>query len=284
MSVNRITTQSIAFGALIVYLFLFSPSWPVAAAVYNVPPDILGDFETIGTGDTLNVFDTGVVGNMFTAGSGSTVNIYGGSIGGDFFFVDSTVNIRGGEFGLLGGASVSNIEMSGGSIDIDFSLLSSSTMNMSGGSIGEFSRMRDSTLNLTGGSLLDFFSLQAGGVLNISGGSVGHSFAAQGGVLNLSGTDFKLDGVPISGVVLGTPLTISEREVTLTAELADGAPYELNLFWKRQGDVLNHDLVHPGATITVTLVPESSTLLLAILAKVVLLQRRVRHRSNRTFR
>lgn len=267
------------------------------AVVYNLPPAIFGDNKSINAGDVLNVFDNGQVGWDFDAPSGSFVNIYGGTIGDNFNTDNATVAISGGDFGFFAWFTNSTIDMTGGSTSEDFLLRGESTMNMSGGSIGEVSAMSNSTLNLSGGFIGNYFTLWSG-ILNVSGGSVGHTLGVAGSnivdaeinisggsfghifvkdrgnaEINVLGSAFALDGVPIAGLVPGVPHIVSDREVTLTAVLADGSPYEFNLFTEFSEE-LEFDRVSSNTTISVVLIPEPTSLLLIVMASAGLLVRR----------
>jgi hypothetical protein len=217
----------------------------------------------------------GTVGNQFMALGGTTVNISGGAVEGNFLAgdfnggsTDVEVSISGGTVGIGGGSiqayagSVVNISggsvgrvagnggvvyLSGGTVDS----LSSNTIEANPGSI----------VNISGGSFAGGFgtkgiAIAEDGIANIAGGSFtagNWQFTANdGGIVNLFGTDFRLDGVALAGLEWGVPLTIAQRDVTLSGLLADGSPFSIDL--NSVEDPLNpNDFVNPGALLTVTL-------------------------------
>ena len=78
---------------------------------------------------------------------------------------------------------------------------------------------------------------------------------------NLFGTDFVLDGAPLTDLVAGEAFIINERDVTLTGALfEDGSAFSFDL----NQAFLNssNDQVDPSSTLTVTLtaVPEPSSI------------------------
>ena len=87
--------------------------------------------------------------------------------------------------------------------------------------------------------------------MNISGGTVGDNFdAGLRSVINITGREFFIDGVEINGLVLDEPLTITDRNVTLSGLLADGQPFSFDL---NAVNTAGNDSLDPEATLTVTL-------------------------------
>lgn len=150
----------------------------------------------IRAGQTLIVAEGGGIGDNFNAGPDSTIILAGGRVGRNFEAVGAQVNI------------------SAGSIGDSFDAFDGSTVNISGGSLGSrFAVYRDSTLNL-------------------SGGSVTGPFVARGGSsVNLLGTQFLLDNTDItSSLAANSPLSILDRDVTLSGLLVDGGSFAFDFF------------------------------------------------------
>jgi len=180
----------------------------------------------------------------------------------------------------------SEISITGGSVGNFFTARAGSTVNLSGGTIGEyFNVWGDSVVNVFGGSVSDHFTAREGSTVNISGGSIGEAFyVAAGSTVNLFGTEFLLNEIPITELQLGAPLTINDRNDRLTGVLQDGSPFEFYLYTSSFG----HDFFHPGATLTVTLVPpatpEPASWLLLVVGMMALTSQREAHASNRSTR
>jgi len=241
----------------------------------------------------------GSIGTRFSANNGSVVTMTGGSIGDNFDVLDgSKVNISGGSVGALrvfrnGEANISGGSFSSGSFGSPFPTESGSEVNISGGTFsGRFRAYIDSEVKISGGTFNESFTAQRGSIVNISGGSFveitahlswdsddlggslvnlsGGSFnrfnAYSGSHVNLLGTKFQLDGVDItSTLVFNVPLTIDDRDVTLSGLLADGSPFifDLNSTFVSGADHFNTDA---HLTVTLIQVPEPTQLLLALWA------------------
>ncbi|MEM9347173.1 MAG: PEP-CTERM sorting domain-containing protein [Planctomycetota bacterium] len=237
-----------------------------------------------GTGSNIEVNITGgTVSSNFSARAGSTVNISGGIVREGFAASPgSTVNISGGSVGQLFGAfSRSVITISGGSIGGFFDARSGSTVNITGGTIGDgFDAQGGSTVNILGGSFGEQFEAQFNSTVNISGGSFGDGFDARStSTVNLFGTSFVLDGEELTGLAFNEAFTITDRDVTLTGVLADGSAFEFDLNSVGSFSIDSIDSFNPGATLTVTLVPEPSSLALLGLGGLLVARRRREVRS-----
>ncbi|MCA9188612.1 MAG: PEP-CTERM sorting domain-containing protein, partial [Planctomycetales bacterium] len=146
-----------------------------------------------------------------------------------------------------------------------------STVNISGGTVGSrFNAHSGSTVNISGGTVGSNFYAYSGSTVSIIGGTVGNIYASSGSTVNISGSEFFLDGMPLA-LEPGLTTTINNRNVLLSGLLADGTAFELNL---NSNFVWGQHLFEPGATLTVTLVPEPSTALLGI--GLLLVLRRVK--------
>jgi hypothetical protein len=87
--------------------------------------------------------------------------------------------------------------------------------------------------------------------LNLSGGRINVPLQVDNAI-HISGTQFSLGGVDISSSLeLDTPFTVLDRDTILTGILADGSPFSFHL----SSDYLEDaDYLHPGGTLTLTLV------------------------------
>ena len=62
-------------------------------------------------------------------------------------------------------------------------------------------------------------------MLNISGGDFTTFRSFFTASVNLFGTDFAIDGVPVTGLTMGSPFAITDRNVTLSGTLGDGSTF-----------------------------------------------------------
>jgi len=136
-------------------------------------------------------------------------------------------------------------------------------VNIFGGTVGTLFRANGgSTTNISGGSVGDRVHAFDGSTVNISGGSVGDFIAFNGSTVNLFGTQFVLDSLDITAsLTLNEHLKIDDRDVTLSGLLADGSAFAFDL----NSAFDDSDTFQTAATLTVTVVPEPSTLALAAL-------------------
>jgi hypothetical protein len=163
--------------------------------VINVPPDEAPT--AIGSNTQLNLFEAGSLANGFNAGSpnGLSTNV--------------------------------EVNVSGGTVGTGFNARPGSTVNISGGVIGNgFDAFNSSTVNISGGIVHHSFDAHSGSTVNLSGGSVRGFGAFEGTMLNIFGGEFRLDGVPITGLeVPGSTFAFNPPEGTLlSGTLADGTP------------------------------------------------------------
>ena len=199
----------------------------------------------------------------------SVVNISGGTVGGSSTFdssftaYNSVVNISGGTVGSRFEAEFGSVvNISGGTVGSVFDAEFGSVVNISGGNVGVgFDAESGCEVNISGGSVGSNFDAESGSVVNISGGTVGSSFDAELGCeVNIFGSQFFIDGAPLNILVPGQPVTITDRDVTLTGLLADGEPFSFDL--NQVDDSSSSDFFDPGATLTVTIgAPAPDTIL-----------------------
>lgn len=237
----------------------------------NVEGGTIADEFTLESGSIANL-SNGSIGNGFTSDTGAQVNISGGNIGDNFrTFENSEVNMTGGEIGNNFDISHGELNISDGIVgdrfksrfcEINISggefgeadIFLGSVVNISGGIIGEDWDIDELvTANISGGIIGDDFTVMPRGLVNISGGSIGSFVADTDSQVNLFGTEFLVDGSPVVGLV-GVPITITERDVTLLGLLADGSliVFDLN---STSGDPSGFYFDN-DATITVTLTGE----------------------------
>lgn len=225
----------------------------------------LGDHFNAGRGSQVDIVNGGSIGENFEA-VGATVNIAGGSVGEGFqAFRNSVVEVSGGTLSSIEAESSANITISGGVVG-SFQ----GNANMSGGVVSLFEQLPGTT-NITGGVVENFtisplYSYaRVPGVLNISGGDVGISLAD---VANFIGTEFFIDGQPIAGLTPNIPLEIDAASGLFSGTLADRTQFSY--------DLINQDRPTAGRrfrTLTVTLVPEPTTLTLLGLSGLPALRR-----------
>lgn len=219
------------------------------------------------------LIEGGAIGDRLSVLAGSTIKITGGTVGRDAqAYPGGLLHLDGGEltFGALArggnilvtsGTSSSNVHatdgghaaVSGGTIR-ELEIDDRSTGTISGGVVRLRSEVNSggnllvqggltsisadggSTVEVTGGIIDSGTSLFQDANVTIRGGSIGDSFySLAGSGLALYGTQFELDGTPISG--LATPedevvVTIADDQL-FSGQLADGSPF---LFSGANGD------------------------------------------------
>lgn len=193
----------------------------------------------------------------------------------DFAAVDATINIQAGIVGNDFETAGTLVDIDGGSVGDNFEAHSESVINIRSGSIGaNFKAHSGTTVSMSGGTVEENFTITADSVLNLSGGSVGDRFTASvGSEVHLFGSEFMLDGVRLDTLTHGKAVEITEREVTLSGLLADGSDFS---FLLRTRFNTQTDIFSSGALLTVTLVPEpTSLMLLTALSGLLLFRVRV---------
>ena len=255
------------------------------AAVINSPPDPVP--ASLASGDVLNLGAGATTSTNFMADAGSLINVNGGTVE-SFNFIHADANVYSGLFrpfqvtgvvnlygGMAGGSMAFRKELNvyGGTVGIAshlapgavlnlFDGLVRGSMNISGAEVNIFGgRMDvhfpplDATVNVYSGTFSGS-SYFGNSVVNISGGTwVNPNIGlGTGSKANIYGSAFLVDGAPIPGLSFGNPVVISARNVVLSGTLLDGSSITLNL-----ATGMPPSSVEPGATVTVFLVPEPST-------------------------
>ena len=242
-------------------------------SIVNINGGNVGNGFGAGSGSIVNI-NGGNVGSGFGAGFGSVVNINGGNVG-DLFdaFVNSEVNISGGTVGdYFATFPDSIVNISGGSVGDNFN--NDGTVNISGGSVGmDFRLFADTTLNISGGSVGSNFTSFFGSVTNISGGTFSSIGTTFDGEVNFFGTEFFLDDIPLSSLILDEAFSIDvfPNDSILSGTLNDGSEFSYEI----------PDTFFPGTALSVTLtaVPEPSSIVLLMATSCGLVTRRRRSRS-----
>lgn len=200
-------------------------------------------FEIEVNGGTLHMTD-GIVAFMNVKAAGEA-NISGGLVPNLDFQAGSRVNVTGGEVGFFTGFG-GRAEFSEGLIASVISLESSSHLVQTGGKVSAFQ-----------------IGVASQGVWEIHGGDPGFNSTEllvlqSGSQVDFYGSDFALDGVPITGLLQDTPHELLSRDTTLTGRLEDGTEFSLFLSASPPpGPVPNVAYVMPGAEIFITsVVPE----------------------------
>ena len=171
----------------------------------------------------------------------------------------SIVNISGGDFGQFfeaHGGSV--VDITGGDFANDFDCQPDCLVTISGGSFGTDFNTRfnsndgDANVTISGGTFAGFF-INQGSNTEISGGDFDTFRNDDSGSVNFTGTEFTLDGVPITD--LGTT-EINDRNVTLAGVLADGSAFSFELDTTVPADLGagSGDFFSSAGSVSVTLV------------------------------
>lgn len=221
-------------------------------------------------GQSLELRDGGTLTDYFVA-TEATLRMDGGLIGDDAELYASKLEFNGGTIGrALHAFGASHISVNGGSM-LTVKTFADSSLDMQGGTITHLEAHSGSNILIAGGTIGSNSNGSAGSSISISGGTVPHVGLEANGELHLYGTEFLLDGQPITGLALNTPITIETREGFLSGVFADGTPFSFEL----QGNgKLRRRPISPGATLTVTLVnpvPEPATAALTTMAFAVFL-------------
>lgn len=206
---------------------------------------------------TINLEDGDTVANGTDLPSGATVNVFdGATIGLAVDLSNGTLNIFGGNV-AIGATSISSgftnsnnqVNISGGNVGPFFQFVGS-TGNISGGRLNTFGVFSGSTVTITGGTVTGFPDVFSNGTVNIEGGNVNTVRALSGSTINILGSDFALDGEPID-IEPGETITLTARNQSFTATLADGSPFSHELRTNNTG-FPNPDIAVTSATINLT--------------------------------
>lgn len=201
-----------------------------------------------------------------------------------YVYVDRTINnnpgthldlVNGGNIGKLYMFQKSSLNMTGGTINSLLRGWGNSTITISGGSIYDFYTLDNSTATMTGGMVQGTLAAGFNSIITMSGGSFGKTMAYYNGIINLVGTDFKVDGTPLS---YGDKLS---NFATFYPIIPDGQGYYTNCYSGTitgrlaDGSYLNNTfIIDATGTANIYVVPEPATLLLLGLGGLVLRKHR----------
>jgi hypothetical protein len=153
--------------------------------------------------------------------------------------------------------------LNGGQVGDNFNAGWGSALHLSpGGRIGKNLEALG-TVEVLGGSIGGNFDAMSGSTVTILGGSIGSSFQAlAGSTVNLFGTDFLLNGSPISGLNPGEPFLFTTRTGILSGHFADGTTFTFPLEGNARAGI--PQLIAKDARLTLMLVPEPASLWLCV--------------------
>lgn len=198
-----------------------------------VAGDIISNSTPIPDGAVINLnggaIASGTVFSNEDFPNGVTLNIADGSVGLGVEIHNSTINISGGQV-ALGASNLSEgvnnfsntITVTGGDVGGFFQLRGSSTLELVDGTVESFGTLGTASATVSGGS---FTLVDNNTQLSISGGNFTTFRSFLTASVSLSGTDFAINGVPITGLTVGNPFVVTERNVTLSGTLADGSTF-----------------------------------------------------------
>ncbi|MFO0899768.1 MAG: hypothetical protein U0836_20250 [Pirellulales bacterium] len=245
----------------------------VGPATINLP----GDTAPLGirAGQAITVGAGGVLGDYngtFNAGRGSSLAVSEGEVHARVEAVGASIAIAGGAVQGFAALEGTKVGVSGGSVGFGVDV-QRSELSVSGGSVGSVELFDGASLKLTGGSILGSFGehaivMHAGSDLFVSSGAVsgrviqsstativggsltGAVIAGAQSETHLFGSEFLLGGQKMSGLALGVPYTVPDRDVALQATLLDGTPLDLDL---NSNLKFNNDSFSPDAKLVITL-------------------------------
>jgi hypothetical protein len=120
------------------------------------------------------------------------------------------------------------------------------TIDVLGGSVNQINAMVETTINLKGGSVREIHALKDSSV-------------------NIFGKQFTLNGLPISGLIPGQPLTITTRFGLLEGTLSDGSAIQISL-----GSRDPPYKIAANANLRLVLVPEPTDPLICLISLALL--------------
>jgi len=171
---------------------------------FNISGGAITGTSPFETGSLANI-DGGTFSNVDLLGE---ANITDGVFDNVLFFSDSDVSVSGGEFlSLASFDTFAEIEISGGTFDFVSSGFFDQ-LDVSGGVIGSL------TVDIS--------------VLNMSGGTVDRILISEESEANFFGTEFLLDGEPLS-LGPGETFEVTVRDVPLSGVFADGTVFSFDL-------------------------------------------------------
>jgi hypothetical protein len=215
----------------------------------NISGGNVGSNFSAARGSVVNITG-GTVGYAFHADRGSVVNISGGDIG-TTFRTTGNLNVSGGRLRGVSADSGSVVSVTGGEFDY-FLAHTDSGVSISGATFGGTFEADGEQINISGGTFDAYFVMRNRSKVNMSGGLLNGQFNANpGSSINFFGTRFLVDGQDITRTLMqSVPYTITARDVSLYALLADGSPLSIDL---NSSENIGNDSFSPDAVLTVTL-------------------------------
>ncbi len=233
----------------------------------------------VDSGSYITVRDKSQVPTIIAEGS-SKVELQGGTIGNVYIFSGSYVESSGGERNEIRTNSSSALITDGQTARM---YVSDSTLDLRGGSIGELWVRQSSDVNITGGTITDTITVTTDGQLNVHGGVLSGAIVAYGeSAIDIFGSHFILDGIDItSSLEFGTPFTVTQRDLVLSAILEDGSLFEYELSARR--DQQHPNRFDPNTLVRLVRIPEPNamTVALGLLTCLYSIGERSQLRTNR---
>jgi len=266
-----ITPDKVAAGTLT--LVHDDPPAPVPTVIH-VPSDPAP--QGVRAGQTLVVDDGGNVPAQFTAVEGSAIQLRGGQIGTDFEAVGAQVDVTGGilERGTLfhgtqmhvSGGQVNYLFMvEGANLHVDHAgkvnflfAGAGSDVTIVGGQVNVGGRGfpvsvdAGAQLRFSGSATTSGLEAMSGSEVIVSGGEIIYELdALAGSHVHLIGSEFLLNGAPIDGLEVSSPLVLADRGGTLSGRFPNGKSFEFELLTTNS---FRHEYFDPQATLTLSLI------------------------------
>lgn len=244
------------------------------AAVFHVPTDPAPP--GVRAGQTLIVDAGGSIPADFTAVEGSVVQLRGGQIREGFEAVGAEIHVTGGtlERGTLfqgthmhvAGGQVNYLFMAEGSqlhVDragkVNFLFTGAGAeVTIVGGQVNVGGRGfpvsvdAGAQLRFSGAATTSGLEAMAGSDVSVSGGEIIYELdALAGSQVNLIGSEFLLNGAPIDGLEVGSPLVLAERGGVLSGRFPSGKSFEFQLLTSNSS---RQDYFDPLAMLTLSLI------------------------------
>lgn len=189
--------------------------------------------------------------------SHSEMTVHGGSVLGRIdVYEQSSLTVLGGDVNQLFVVGGSKIALHGGTVE-DRIQAWGGAVDITGGDTQVVDIVQGGVVNYSGGSVdfLNVFGQSTSGAANtlrLFGGDPPEQNVAvhENAAIELFGTGFTIDNAAVAGLAYGQSVTISQRDVELAGQLADGSAfaYQLHSTFDEETGLW----FHPGATVTVT--------------------------------
>jgi len=219
---------------------------------YQINDEVWVDYQSPGSKTAFNLVAGGKVYNNKLVGyCDSNIGVSGGTVQGVLYAYDSSrINMSAGKAAYLSPHNTSSVTVTGGTADYLWAY-DNSEVDLSGGTIGGYLYAQNNTrLNISDGSIGTDLWLWNSNRSEMYGGTIGYNILlGNSAILTLHGSDFSVDGQPVSSGDLTSILGGSYN----------GEPYRQITGVLANGDVLNNRF-KIGETASIHLVPEPSTM------------------------